>query len=117
MPEPGAADLTIYQGDSFQRTVAFIDAAGGPVDLTGQTATAQIRATPASSEVLLALTCAIDDPASGLVVITATGEATAALTAGDIGVWDLELANGTTIRTWLRGKVHVGAQITREVLP
>lgn len=118
MAEPGTADLVVYQGDTFARRVAFQFADGSPLDLTGQTATAQIRRTAAAAEVLLDLTCEITDALGGEVTIRATAEETGGLAPGDsAGVWDLQLTGEEGVRTYLRGKVQVGAQVTREAVP
>ena len=91
----GRHDLTIEQGATFQRTFTWKDAAGTPVNLTGYTATMQVRQSHLSAAPLITLTTAAGitlGGAAGTVVARMTDEQTDTLPAGNWR-WDLKLTS------------------------
>jgi hypothetical protein len=50
--------------------------------------------------------------AAGTITITASATATAALTAPAVGVYDLELVTGSTVRRLAAGEVTVTPEVT-----
>jgi hypothetical protein len=110
----GTYDLVIEQGATFDRTLTVKENAVAK-DLTGYVARAQIRKTHKSTSVLQTITATITDPANGIIVLTITAAATAALTAGN-AVWDLEIDDqqATPVVTrLLEGKVEIRPEVTR----
>lgn len=90
---PQTLDLVLYAGDGAGIRFRITDSTGAALPLTGEMK-AQIRANredadPALAEFAVDLT----DFATGIVLISVTGEQTHALISGDekfTGVWDLE---------------------------
>jgi len=73
----------IRRNEPFSWAGQVLDANGAPVDLTGQTLTAKVRAGRGyDATEKLALTVAVTVAASGTYTVTATKELTAALAAG-----------------------------------
>lgn len=105
----GILDLLIEQGSTFVQTWTVDDPPGFTWD--GWTARSQIRSAPADSgELLLDLTAYLTVTGPDIrVVIPATETAT--LTRN--GVWDLEMAKGSTVVRILQGKVEVSLEVTR----
>lgn len=112
--------LKIDQGATFKKVVTWkAGTPATPVDLTGCTARAQIRATVTSPDVLHEMTSA---PGGGITLDDVLGEVMididAATTAGfawKTAVYDLEIvfADGT-VRRLLQGPVSVSPEVTRD---
>lgn len=89
----GRYDIVIEQGAGFRLAITWKDSEGKPVNLTGYTAKAQVRASHKASAALLTFTTAdasiVLGGAAGTIVLEADHEATEALARG--GVWDLKL--------------------------
>lgn len=109
--KPAYRPITIYRGDDYLHVVAFHDSAGGPVDKTGCTYTAQIRASAESTTVLATMVAAVDGP-TGQVTLTLDDAVTATLVPGRRH-WDLEELSATGIVTKLAGTADIIADVTR----
>lgn len=114
---PGDATLTIRQGDSFRQLIT-VNVNGSPADLSvGVTATLKIRDTIGGS-VLATCTCTIPIGTDGTVLAVLTPVTTAALTVSgttrvrQLGVWDLDLTDGTDVITCVGGTVQLYMQVT-----
>ena len=102
---PSQVDLTLYAGDDFTFTLT----CSGPA-ITGQTATAQIRATAANSSVLGAMTTSITAP--NIVNLTIPHTVSSSLPA--TAVWDCQLTDGSgNITTIASGSVTTTPDVTR----
>lgn len=102
--------LEIYRGDSYaRRFLLWSDTASSvPVDLTGVTAAAQIRAAP-DLPVMVTPVCVVTLPNIIDLHVAAADSALA-----DSGRWDLQLTySDGTIQTVLSGRVLVTADITQ----
>lgn len=106
--KPKRYDIEIYQGDTFEVSLEFLDATTAPVDLTGVTVNAKIVAdidggSPPSQPV----TTGSDLP-NGVVNLLIAD------TSGFSGTyrWDVQLVEGTKKRTYVGGKVIVTEDIT-----
>jgi hypothetical protein len=111
---PGTLNLTIRQGADFSITLALKGPDGQPVDLTGYSVAAQVRKTPATTTPTATFTCGIPSPTQGLISVSLSHDTTAALTAPDVGYWDLFLtAPGGTRLCLVAGSVTVSPSITR----
>lgn len=114
LSRPAAYNLTIVAGDSFSRSVTLKEQDGTPIDLTGYSALAQVRASASSDTVLATFTTAIDAP-NGAVTLSLDTTQTRALGSG--AVWDLQLsldASPTTAtHTVIGGQVTVLPDVSR----
>lgn len=107
---PAGLDLVIYQGDDFRIRLGMRELGGTPVDLTGATARAQIRRTPADAEVVAEFVCAITGP--GDIDLHLPHDITATLT-GD-GAWDCQVTYPSgDVTTMAYGAVHTTPEVTR----
>lgn len=112
--------LRIDQGATFRKVVTWkAGTPAAPVDLSGCTARAQIRATVTSPDVLHEMTTATDGGITlGGLLGTVTldiDEPTTAAFAWKTAVYDLEIvfADGT-VRRLLQGPVSVSPEVTRD---
>jgi hypothetical protein len=107
---PGQYQLRLYRGDTYHWSVhAWTDEAKTvPADLTGATATAQIRDQP-GGRVIVPLTCAVTLPN----IVDVQLDATTSNQLPTQGSWDLQLAyTSGAVSTILAGGVYVVADIT-----
>jgi len=107
------ADLVIYQGDDYAAAVSVVRADGTPADLTGYTASAQIRRDIADRASLGAtFTATITDATAGTLTLSLPASATRTLQGSY--VWDMEVASaGGVTTTILAGAVTITGEITR----
>ena len=117
--QPQRYNFVIFQGVNFYRPVVI----GGiltPKNLTGCTATAKIKDS-FTGALIIALACTIPNPTDGYVYIKLTKAQTAALVLpnvaagvrlGRLGVWDLELDDGTDAYRFLEGEVQLSREAT-----
>jgi len=118
MGAPAQSTLAVRQGDSVEWTVTVKDGAGAAIDLGSPcTATSKIKDSYTGST-LATMTCSVT-AASGLIVCSLTPAQTAALTgsfsgrgSGTIGVWDVQVSDGTNIVTIARGEVVLYLEVT-----
>ena len=73
---------------------------------------AQIRKGPESADLILELTVAATSLSDGVITLTATTAATAAILASGNGAWDL-LDN--TGQKWIQGTVSISDNVTKLV--
>lgn len=112
-------NITIEQGSVFTLNLTYQDSAGTPINLTGYTARMVVRAKYASTTTLLDLTSAsgaITLSSVGVVIATATATLTAALSAPQTGVYDLELYPGGVAANAIRlveGRARITPEATR----
>ena len=109
---PQQLALVVYRGDSYVwKFTLFTDAAKTqPLDLTGATAKAEVRASSGSA-VLLTLGTAITVP--NIIDVTLSAAESKAITFAS-AKWDLQLtwAAGNTVKTVVAGAVNVEQDIT-----
>lgn len=110
-------DLEIKQGATLSLTATWRDSSGTAVNLTGYTARMQVRSAYEATSTILSLTSGSGitlGGAAGTIAITASANATAALTAPWSGVWDLELVSGGgEVTRLMEGAVTVTPEVTR----
>lgn len=99
-----------YQGDSVRFTATFTDAADKPIDVTGWTWLAQLRA--ADDTLAGAYVVDVTNATDGVLVLTLTEAQTTAMPLGDL-LWDVEANDGTDTRTVLNGKLRVREDVSR----
>jgi hypothetical protein len=112
-------DLPIYRGDSLSFLVTLIDqATGAPIALTGLTGRASIRkAKDDPTEYPLTVTVSQDaagGATTGQISVSADGQTTFVLP--QIGVWDLQLDDGSPAgvfrKTVVAGRVRFDRDVT-----
>jgi hypothetical protein len=112
---PAKQDLTIYQGDDFRLRILF-SASGAPVDMSGHSFAAQVRAGPVDANPdppLASFTCTLSDPVGGELVLELPHSATAALGA-TAKAWDLQSTDPAgKVTTYVSGAVAVTLEVTR----
>jgi hypothetical protein len=111
-PMPATVTLAIYRGDSRVWTDV-LTVAGEPMNLTGYTATAQIRASAVASAVMAVIDVEIPNPLDGTLIRTLTPEESAKLVPPR-AYWDLQLVSPAGyVRTYLAGPVKVVGDVSR----
>ena len=103
-------ELYITQGEDLDDEFQAVTEAGAAVDLTGFSGRGQIRS--ASGTLLATLTVPITVAATGRYRVQLANTLTAALAAGNIGSFDVELYSGTRVYKSLAGPVHVRGEVT-----
>lgn len=111
--------VDVVRGDSLFATVT-IDEGGTPVDVSGYTWRAQVRATADSTgSPLFSFTVGTASAATGILTLTLDAASWAdpadALPLPDPAkfFWDLEGTSGSTVRTFLSGKIKLKADVSR----
>ena len=106
------ANLFIDQGTDFSVTVDVSDATGGVLDLTGYSASAQIRKTYGSSTKTDFATN-LGTPSQGKVTMSLTDTVTSALESGRY-VYDLNITSGGGVTTRVvEGQAIITPGVTR----
>jgi hypothetical protein len=110
---PAAVNLSLYRGDDFgPQEFIWEQPAGTPVDITGYTITAQIRASQDATDILASFACTITDAPAGKWTIALTDAQTTTLPSS--AYWDLQLTSpGGVTRTFAAGRVKVTRDVTR----
>lgn len=107
---PNRVDLNIYAGDDMSVRITVNNSDGTPADLTGNTATAQIRATHTADDPLADFTTLVDP--TGVVMLSLDAATTAVLPTW--AVWDCQiqapLGQTTTIAA---GSIRTAQEVTR----
>lgn len=106
------ANIFIDQGTDFNVQVDCTDTAGDVLNLTGYTATAQLRKTYGSSSASATFTCS-HNGVGGTVTMSLTDTVTAALEAGRY-VYDLMVTDGSGQKSRIvEGQATVTPGVTR----
>ena len=113
----GAYDITIEQGATFELHIIYETGSPAvPVNLTGWTARMQVRLNyKAPDPPLLNLTTengGITVGSAGQIDVVALATLTDPIPS-KVCVYDLEIANGTTVRRIVQGSATVTPQVTR----
>ena len=102
--------VAVYGGDSLTLEYRFKDALDAAVDVSAYTFTAQWRSTPGGDS-SVAFTVDDTDAATGIIILSMTGEQTASMRSG--GYFDLQGTAGSTVRTFVKGKTTFESGVTR----
>ena len=108
--------MTCEQGTTFSKKLTITNnATSAAIDLSSHTARMQVRADMESSTTLLNLTSGDGDitlNSSGVIQITVSATATAALTQG--GVYDLEIVSSAgVVDRVIQGDFELSKEVTR----
>ena len=104
-------DITAYLGDTLTVPITWKDSTGAIVNLTGSTGLGQIKL--AKTDITSVETFTVTLGAStGNITFSLTAAETAAL---GIGTWvyDIQVTTGTTVRTYVTGKLKIIQDISR----
>lgn len=112
MANPANYPLNIIVGDTKTINLTLKDASGSPINITGRTYAAQLRATVESTSPLVSFSCAIASAVAGTVTCTLSATNSATLSAGD-AVWSLRETNAGVVTTLLEGPVRISVSPTR----
>jgi hypothetical protein len=108
---PANYDLLIYRGDYFPMTITMRDNNGNPLDLSGFTPAATIRANHSSGTEYAFEATLPGGP--GVVSLVLNSDVSALLTPGSY-VWDYQLTDANSnVRTYITGDVTVYDEVTR----
>lgn len=112
----GTYNITTIAGDTIEFQVLLKDPSDAPMDLTGYTAKAQIRASATATDVLLEFNVIGSLDSTGLIHLRIEAPATEILRTTNAGVWDLEITrtSDNTRLTVLGGTVRASLDVTRE---
>jgi hypothetical protein len=115
MINPGTYNITAYQGADWDRTFT-ITQSGTALNLTGYTASMQVREAADSTAYLLSLTSGTGitlGGTAGTVVVAITAAQSSAIPAGSYA-YDLELiATAGSVTRLLQGAFNVSGNVTR----
>jgi hypothetical protein len=113
---PSQLDLDLYAGDGVALRLAVTDSSAQPMPLTGAI-TAQVRKTRTDPDPAADWAADLADGVDGIVVISLTGDQTAALVNGSdkfAGVWDVQWqAIDAEPVTLIQGIVTCQSDVTR----
>jgi hypothetical protein len=115
--QPGIYNLALYKGDTKRLTVTLKSGPDldnlTPINLTGATAAAQIRATVAGGSIMAEFDCTLSGtPTDGVVNLHLPPVDAEALIPGS-AVWDLEVTRaGGDVETYLKGTVTITDDVT-----
>ena len=108
------ANLTLYQGATYNSDVTVKDANGKAFDLTGYTASAKMAKGYASTKTRKTITCTVNgDPTTGIVTMSLTADQTSQLDEGRY-VYDLAIlqTSTSTITRVIEGIITIRPQVT-----
>lgn len=113
---PATYNITAYRGDTKEWTLTFTDDDDAPVDMSGKTWLAQIRATlDEPDSVIATFTVDTTSAATGVLGLTlpATQSALLVTVKGKATYyWDLQATESGVVKTWLAGKVTVTGDVS-----
>ena len=108
-------NLTIKKGSTFKQNIAYTDANGAIINLTGYTARMQIRASY-KSDIIHELTT----ENGGITITGVLGELDLLISATDTdtfdpitAIYDLEIISGVEVDRIMQGKVNITENVTR----
>lgn len=109
---PAEADFTDTRGDTWELTVVLFDENDAPLDVSGSTFTASVKADlRASTTVAASFDVDDTDADTGTLVLTMTAADTGTLPPGR-WFWDLQGTVGSVVTTYVGGKVTVVGDVT-----
>lgn len=103
-------NLSIDAGATFAQEFEYLDSTGAPINLTGYTATFQIRNTPEGA-LVLQKTPSITI-LTAIISLSLSATETAALTR-DAYQWGIELTSGPTVIRLIEGYAYVAREIVK----
>lgn len=114
----GIWNLVMDQGSVWTLQITYEDSNGNPINLTSCTAKMQLRSLPDDPNVALTLSSSngsiVITPLTGIIAITATSQATGAVSTGPY-YYDIEITDTVTnqVSRIMQGQIVVSAEVTR----
>lgn len=105
---PQTVNLVVTQGDNLSLVLTLADEDGDPFDLSGYTASAQVRQVP-SGTVAATFTASIGTASDVSLALTKTQTTDL---SGPLS-WDCQIESGASRRTVVAGAVSVTPEVTR----
>ena len=112
MAVPVKQNLVMTRGDTETLVITMKTEANAPIDITGRTYRAQIRASKDAGAIDASFTCTVTNAVAGEITCTILPAVTETLSVG-IHYWDLEETASGVVSTVLAGSVNVLADVTR----
>jgi len=109
---PATQNIKIMRGDTEVFVISLKDSANVAINLSSSTFISQVRYERDAATVAASFTCVVTDAINGVVTLTMTPIASAALTAGP-AYWDLQRTEGGVVNTILSGKCTILADVSR----
>lgn len=109
---PAKQDIKVMRGDTEIFKITLSDSTGSPINLTGDSFASQIRYNRDDPSPAATFTCTISNAVGGVVTLTLSSAASAALNDGP-AYWDLQRTSAGVVSTVLGGKCTVLADVTR----
>jgi hypothetical protein len=106
---PAPVNLILYQGDDFVVDITVTNADGSAADLTGYTASSQVRDKP-DGTLQATFSCAVDPDVGNLIHLRLPHSEAANLVPGS-AAWDAQIA-GPMVVTLVAGLVTVIGEVT-----
>jgi hypothetical protein len=119
----GIYNLYIERGATLTRNCIYQDGTGTPINLSGMSLLAQVRANYSEQSVIATITTTITNAASGQFTLSMTSAETEALPVNmavdfenqkTYYTWDLLLDTGTTRRRLMQGNVTISPDVSRD---
>ena len=110
MSLPVTHDLTAYRGDSWYQEFR-LKRDGLPVNLTNATVESEARPTRASKGLAVSLSIVIEDATDGRFKLALPEDGLPPATYA----YDVEVREGTEVRTWIKGSLIVWRDVTNEL--
>lgn len=102
---PQTVRIKVARNDSWSLQVTLEAPGGTPIDLTGKTISAHLRVVPDATEYTALSVVPVDLEAGQFAV----GQASATSS----GYYDIQVTTGSEVRTYVRGRLDVDADVTR----
>lgn len=113
MAVPASQNLVITRGDTEVLVITINDSSNVPINVTGRTYRAQIRADKDNASIAASFACVVTNAAGGVVTCTLSAASSASLSAGTY-YWDFEETTaGGVVTTIIAGSVKVLADVSR----
>lgn len=112
MAVPAKQNLSMTRGDTESVILTMTSNGTTPINITGRTYRAQIRATKDAGSIDATFSCSVTNGVAGEITCSLTPQQTALLSVGT-HYWDLEETNNGVVSTIVSGTVNVLADVTR----
>jgi hypothetical protein len=106
---PANYDITLYKGDTYSLPLTFKDSLGVAIDISTWTFKGQIKVSSRDTLPQTEFAFQITDGPGGKVTASLTHAQTEVLKSG---VYDIQIASGNVVQTYLYGKIKITGEVT-----